>query len=220
VLPDRRTVASFAIAFVVFLAILMAPWPGLGIAYGRAVTATGNLFVAGHAFESGASLVFEDASEGTSAKKFAWQTRLVVRNAAGRRVNVPIDLRTLAYLPTAAFVALALALPFRDRRRKGFVAIVGLALMQPITAFLVALPLFPFLGGGGPIRVFELGSVSSSLMEVAYRALVAPPGMTYAIPALLFLALVALTDPKTKPGAKIEQWLTRIGPRARVEPAM
>jgi len=54
-----------------------------------------------------------------------------------------------------------------------------------------------FWGGDGPVQVFELDSGFRAAIEVAYRALVAPPGMTYAIPALLWWALLALTRPKT-----------------------
>ena len=218
-LRDKRTALWFAATFVAWLAVLMLPWPGLGKMYSRAFAVVGNALVGGHSFASGARLAFDgDGGDdsGGETKTFAWEATLTVQNANGARIQVPIDVRPLAYLPTAAFAALALAFPIRERRRKLFVFAAGLVIMQPLTALLISLPLLPFLGGSGPIRVFELGPAARSLIEAAYRALVAPPGMTYAIPGLLFWTLFATTDPKKTLGAKIHRWLHRGGAAASV----
>jgi hypothetical protein len=210
VLPPKKVVVAFLAKFVALLALFMVPWPVLGGICSGTFSAVGNFLVADRVFASGAHLEFRDrGSEPETgpgdAKTFDWEATLLVRPARGRHIEVPVDVRGLAYLPMAAFLALGLAFPIHGWRRRLFVLIVGLAVLAPLTALLISLPLFPFLGGAGPIQVFSLNRTVQSVLEMAYRALVAPPGMTYAIPALLFWALWALSDPSTRLGAWIDE---------------
>ncbi|HEY6561801.1 MAG TPA: hypothetical protein VI072_31240 [Polyangiaceae bacterium] len=66
---------------------------------------------------------------------------------------------------------------------------------MPLGLILIALPLLSFLGGMGPIRVYDLSPASHAVINVFYRALVAPPGMAYAVPSLLWWMLLYLTRP-------------------------
>ena len=104
---------------------------------------------------------------------------------------VPIDLRTLLFLPTAAFVGLALAAPLGSARRNARVLGIGLLVLLPALWLLTALPLLSFLGGTGPVRAFDLPPLVHVVLQTIYRALVAPPGMAYALPLLLWWVLVA-----------------------------
>jgi hypothetical protein len=213
-LPPRKVILVFLAKLVTLMALFMLPWPVLGGVWSGAFGAIGNFLVADQVFVSGAHLSFRDRaseSEPADAKTFDWEATLLVQPARGRRIEVPIDVRALAYLPVAAFVALVLAFPVRGMRRRLFILGAGIAWLAPLTVLLISLPLFPFLGGAGPVEVFRLSPTLQSVIEMAYRALVAPPGMTYAIPALLFWALLALSDPATTLGSRLDDLLRRIG---------
>jgi hypothetical protein len=109
---------------------------------------------------------------------------------------VPIDLRSLLFLPLAAFIGLALAAPLGSARRNARVLGQGLLILVPALLVLTALPLLSFLGGTGPVLVFRLAPALHLVLQTVYRALVAPPGMMYALPLLLWWALVARLEPR------------------------
>jgi len=56
---------------------------------------------------------------------------------------------------------------------------------------LVATPLLSFLGGTGPVHALSLSRPTHVVLQVLYRALVAPPGMAFAIPLLVWWGLLA-----------------------------
>ena len=68
--------------------------------------------------------------------------------------------------------------------------VLGLLILEPVLLVLTALPLVSFLGGTGPVQGFHLSPVTSLTFQTVYRALVAPPGMMYALPLLLWWVLV------------------------------
>ncbi len=103
---------------------------------------------------------------------------------------MPIDLRSLVFLPTAAFIALSIAVSLESVREHLLLLGVGLLILEPLLLALVTLPLLSFLGGTGPIRVFTLSRPVHAVLQILYRALVAPPGMAYAVPLLLWWVLV------------------------------
>ena len=105
-------------------------------------------------------------------------------------VLVPIDVRSLLYLPTAAFLALAIAVHLRSSREHVELIVIGLLVLEPLLVLLVSLPLLSFLGGTGPIQAFALSRSTHVLLQILYRALVVPPGMAYAVPLFLWWLLV------------------------------
>jgi hypothetical protein len=105
-------------------------------------------------------------------------------------VLVPIDVRSLLYLPTAAFLALAIAVRLRSSKEHLQLIAIGLLILEPLLVLLVALPLLSFLGGTGPIRAFSLGRGTHVVLQLLYRALVVPPGMAYAVPLILWALLL------------------------------
>ena len=193
--PATRVVAQFVFAFGCVFGGLALPSPGIGAAYTRAHAALGNALVAGASFEHGVTLYF-DAADADLAQH-PWQLTLQVRDPARleQPVLVPMDLRTLLYLPLVAFVALALAAPLGSAWRNARVLGQGLLILQPALLALTALPLLSFLGGTGPVRAFRLAPPLHVIFQTVYRALVAPPGMMYALPLLLWWALVARLEP-------------------------
>ncbi len=186
----RRSVVQFLIAFAcVFagLALLHGPGP----AYARAHAWLGNALLRCVALPEGARLWF-DAS---NAADSPWSVVLHVEaRVPPGALTVPIDLRSLVFLPSAAFVALAIAAPLRSPREHLRLLFSGLLLLEPLLLLLVAVPLISFLGGTGPIRIFALSRATHVILQLIYRALVLPPGMTYALPLFVWWALLSAND--------------------------
>lgn len=184
----RKRVLGFLCAFVcVFAGFALAHGPGPY--YSKAHAALGNAIVGKSALASGVKLHFE----ATDAKleKEPWRVTLHIEPPGPRPVVlVPIDVRSLLYLPTAAFLALAIAVRLRSSREHLQLIAVGLVLLEPLLVLLVSLPLLSFLGGTGPIQAFPLSRPTHVVLQILYRALVVPPGMAYAVPLFLWWLLV------------------------------
>ncbi|HEY1536697.1 MAG TPA: hypothetical protein VGF76_21900 [Polyangiaceae bacterium] len=188
--PRARLVTQFLFAFACVFGGLALPLPGVAPAFVRAHAALGNELVAGAMFERGVALYFE--APGAEAAQRPWQLTLRISDPGrSEPVLVPIDLRTLLFLPLAAFIGLALATPLHSAWRNVRVLGLGLLILEPTLLVLTALPLLSFLGGTGPVQAFHLAPATNVVLQILYRALVAPPGMTYALPLLLWWALVA-----------------------------
>lgn len=188
------TIAQFLFAFACVLGGLALPSPGLGPSYARLHAALGNQLVEGNTFERGVEMHFE--TNDAELAKYPWQVTLRITDPARQGpVLVPFELRTLLFLPSATFIALALAAPLGAARRNARVLGQGLLILVPTLLLLTALPLLSFLGGTGPVRAFRLPPLLHALFQTIYRALVAPPGMMYALPLLLWWLLVARLKP-------------------------
>lgn len=184
----HKRLLGFLLAFVcVFAGFALAHGPGPS--YSKAHAALGNAIVGKGALASGVKLHFE-ASD-ADLELHPWRVTLHVDAPAPTpTVLVPIDVRSLLYLPTAAFVALAIAVRLRSSRQHLQLIAIGLLILEPLLVLLVSLPLLSFLGGTGPIRAFSLSRPTHVLLQISYRALVVPPGMAYAVPLLLWWLLV------------------------------
>jgi hypothetical protein len=167
---------------------LSLPLPGVATLYARAHTWLGNLLLPS-SLSSGVELTFQSIDAGMRVQPWAL-TLLVQAPAPARLVTVPIDLRTLLFLPTVCFVALAVATPLSSKRRTLIVLGVGLLILEPLLLGLVATPVLSLLGGNGPVRAFDIGVAGHVALQVVYRALVASPGMAYAIPLFLWWILI------------------------------
>ena len=186
-----RRIWAFLVAFgCVFggLALLQ----GVGPYYSKLHAALGNAITSRLEFESGVLLHFE-ASDAELSRE-PWRVTLHVEPPEpSRAIVVPVDLRSLLFLPTAAFIALGIAVPLRAARAHFKLIGLGLLILEPTLLLLVALPLLSFLGGTGPVLAFTLSRPTHVVLQILYRALVAPPGMAYALPLLLWwLLLVSL----------------------------
>lgn len=184
-----KALLQFLFAFACVFGGLALPIPGLGPSYVRAHAALGNALVAGTTFDAGVSLKFVVSDAELAAHP--WQLTLQARDPRRTQpVSVPIDLRTLLFLPVAAFAGLALAAPLGSARRNARVLGLGLLLLEPALLLLTALPLLSFFGGTGPVHAFRLSPPLHVLFQTVYRALVSPPGMMYALPLLLWWGLI------------------------------
>lgn len=184
----RRRMLEFLFAFCCVLGGLALPSPGIGPVYTRLHAAIGNALVSGE-LDSGVKLSVSATHQQLGHEP--WQATLTVEPPAPKtKVLVPVDLRGLMFLPTVAFVALALAVPLGSARRNAFVLAVGLPILELLLLFLNCVPLLSFLGGTGPVQAFELSRGVHTVLQVIYRALVAPLGMMFALPLFLWWILV------------------------------
>lgn len=201
VLARAHPRASRAIAVVLLLVAFLIPWPGLGPIYARVVASLGNALL-----ERGnprVTLVFKLPAATTAAPAGSapvgppnpWRLDVAAEDAVtGRFVGTALDLRRGGYIASAVFAALALATATRWRKRLALL-FCGLAPLQ----MLALLPVLSFFSGKLPVKVFSFSRASVAILDVCYHALVAPPGMAYAVPALLWLALVWLIAPEGLP---------------------
>jgi hypothetical protein len=165
------------------------PSPGLGPLYVRAHTALGNAVVEGQELSSGVALRFEAGPQ--QVAEHPWQTTLIVAPPApAQPLLMPIELRGLMFLPSVAFIGLALAVPLGSWRKNLRLLLWGLPLLELLLLVLMGVPLLSFLSGTGPVRAFALSAPLHAVLQVLYRALLAPPGMAYALPLLLWWGLV------------------------------
>lgn len=184
----RRYWAELLLGFACVFGGLALPSRGLGPYYVAAHVALGNALVQGAQLKSGVQLSFVASREELAAEP--WQATMLVQPPARTPpVRVPFDLRVLAFLPTAAFIALAVAVPLSTRRRHLLVLATGLPILELLLVALMVAPMLSFLGGTGPVQAFQLGRGTHAVLQIVYRALVVPPGMTFAVPLVLWYAL-------------------------------
>jgi hypothetical protein len=101
-----------------------------------------------------------------------------------KRDAAAIDLRRAGWLQLATFVALAAAWPPRGRRRIVLAASVAFAIVSTC----IAVPVVDYLAQVGAVH---LGTLLGGVLALVRRALIAAPGMAYAVPGLAWLALMS-----------------------------
>jgi hypothetical protein len=180
---------GFLFAFACVFGGLALPSRGVGPLYVQAHVGLLEPILADLNFASGVKLLLVATHE--QLLDAPWQALLLAAPANGTPAGVPIDFRLLLFLPTAAFIALAVATPFGSWKQNAKLLALGLPLLELLLLGLVAIPLLSFFGGTGPVRAFELGRFSHACLQIVYRALVAPSGMAFALPLLLWWVLVS-----------------------------
>jgi hypothetical protein len=196
----RHRLLDFCFGFACVFVGLSLPLPGVPALYVRAHACVAGWLLPS-ALASGTRLSLLLGDDVLRARP--WSLTLLVEPLSPRApISIPIDLRELVYLPSACFIALAVAVPLASWRQNVKLAGVGLLMLEPLLLGLVTLPVLSFLGGTGPVHAFELGIAAHALLQVLYRALVVSPSMTYVIPLLLWSALLRyFTIPKSEPFA-------------------
>jgi len=180
----------FCVRLSFWLVVLLAPWPGLGEAYSRAAGAVGNALVGICKFD-GVLLHFDLPRATAGVADTGFGTELAIRNlATGQALRIPIELRTLTFIPSAAFLALTLASCIWRDRRGPLVLIAGLAVLHVFLSVSLAVPILLFFANPLPMQLLELSTPVQWAMNVFYRSLVAPPGMIYAVPLAVWLSML------------------------------
>ena len=179
----------------VFLPLLLWPWNLLGLVYAADVGALGATLVT--STQSRVEVRFGDTRTSAGPTQAAtstdpWQLLLYAEDTeSGNFVNTSLDLRRSGYVALATFVALTCAARLR-MRHKLFLLSIGI----PALHVLPILPLISFLSGKLPVTVFHLSAGPQFAIETAYRVLVAPPAMAFAVPSLLWILLAWWRDPR------------------------
>jgi hypothetical protein len=178
---DRPLIAALG-RFIIVFAILVTPWPHLGRAFCDVVGAVATAVADPLTASSNVTFRLDALQEKESQPD--WRAMISVQQDFPQgpvdHAGV-IDLRRCGYLQLATFLALAAAWPPRGRRRALIAAAGALALV----ATAIALPVLAFVSSIGAVD-FGLLAVPVTL---ASRALVAAPGMMYALPGLAWLGL-------------------------------
>jgi len=166
---------------VVLLALLAAPWPGLGRAYVRTFGAAATLLSPVVA-PSGAKLSF--AASPASDGHHEWFAMVSETDASSGALlhKGAVDLRRGGYLQMAFYLAAAVAFPLR--RRGLFAASLGAGLL--LFSMLGWLPVLMYLTKK---QVIVLGAGSFSVLALVYRSLVTPPAMAFAVPGASWLVV-------------------------------
>lgn len=178
-----------ALWFVLFA----LPWPGVGEWYTGVAANVLNVALG----KSGPPVAVEFLPAGPDTS--AWEVRTrVTETASEQSIMTALDERRTGYLPSAVFLALVLASTFRARQ-KALLASAGLFALT----LLSLLPILAFLSGRLPIVAYELGTAPRVVVDVLYRSLVAPLGMAYALPGLLWLLLSAAVTREGMPAPPV-----------------
>lgn len=179
----RRLLARGPIRFVLLLALFLPPWPATGRMYGGFVGALADGVLSDEL--SPVRFRFGPAP-GAKLDPGPWHLRVRADDGeTGRFIETSLDLRRSGYVASAMFAALVLATPLGWTWRLAALA-GGLALWQ----LLPLVALLSFFSGKLAVQAFDLAAPVRWFVEIAYRALVAAPGMAYGAPLLLWLALV------------------------------
>jgi hypothetical protein len=180
--------AIFAARFIVVLGVFIFPWPGLGRKMSGVFTDLVGAAAGPLLGGPKGAVTFLRAPE--TAADGDWDSVLLVKNAQTGIVvdGAAVDIRRVWYLPSAVFVALCFALPLHNARRMAILLLIGLVTLP----LLSLLPVVSFLA---QIHVLELGVVAHAALDIAYRALVAPLGMAFAVPCFWWFTLVSLFEP-------------------------
>jgi len=185
--PNRRAIALALARFVVVLGLLVAPWPGLARTFtdavGTVATAIADPFFTSSnvTFRLRSPVPAEQQPEGWGVIEVKQDFPEGPKRHAGA-----IDLRRVGYLQVATFIALAAGWPPRGGRRWARAALA----VGAIVAATIAVPILDYLGDVG---VIHMGAFIRGVVALVRRALVAAPGMAYAIPGLTWLALSQAT---------------------------
>lgn len=171
-LPKR--LVGFLLRFLLFMVLLVAPWPGLAEGYATA-------------FRWGANKVFSSFGSDGATRFLSLHditpgdlppgvepppaTDVLDTLIEMRSRNDPTQLgymRTaswqVGYRPTAFLIALILATPIPWRRRARALA-WGLLWINAFVALRVALTLVMGFSGGGPVTLFSPGPLAGSILE-------------------------------------------------------
>jgi hypothetical protein len=177
---DHNLKAAVA-RFAVTLAILLAPWPGIGRLFPEVVGFIATAIAAPLSSDSNITFVLRSPSpqEGQPAWRGVIDVRQDFPSGTVHHAGA-IDLRRVGYLQLAMFLSLAAAWPPKGWRLLRMtlitIAIVGAVIAAPVLDFL------------SQIEAVHLGDVLRTAISIVSRAFVAAPAMAYAIPGLVWLA--------------------------------
>jgi len=187
-------IARFAAAF----AILIFPWSGLGRAFVDAVGAAATAVADPITASSNLSVTVRSARPNENQPD--WCGIIDVKRDFPEgpvRQAGALDLRRAGYLQFATFLSLAAGWPPKSGRR----ALIASAVVVGVVSAVIAVPIFDFLRELG---IASFGAWGGAMVALVRRALVAAPGMAYAIPGMAWVAIMQprLPNLRIEPHAK------------------
>jgi hypothetical protein len=187
--PQKPQKPAFgpAARILAVLALAHLPWPKLGPLYASYVGHVVGWLVSPWAVPTLHLRLSAAAPSGPAWSLLlqAWDTR------THQEVSALLDVRRAGWLSLSVFLALLLAFPVVRWHRRLLLGGTGIAALHALSV----LPVLDYLGGA-ETGFFELGAVTHTLVVVAQRALLTPPGMAYAGPALLWFLLAWKLEPE------------------------
>jgi hypothetical protein len=203
----ERRAAMALVRFALVYAVAIAPWPGLGRAWGGAIGAIATSIA--DPFFASTNVTFSLRASGPGDPTSEWTGIIELRqdlpDTSSHNAGA-IDLRRCGYVQFVTFAALAIARPPRTRRR----AWIALGASVVVVAGSVGMPILAFIA---PLGAVHPGAFFGAAIALASRALVAAPGMSYAVPGVVWvltafglepLARVARFDRSVQGGSTAE----------------
>lgn len=178
----RETLRSFIVRLILIYVILAIPLPGVYRGYGKAFLACANALFSANAL---ARNVWFEAPAAPAAD---WDTWMVMRDARTSDTSrMEFSSRAWSYLPTAAVIALTLAVP-PPWPRRWRALVISLVLVHIFIVLRIwAAVLYGFHYGG----IIELGKFWGKAAEVLLLSFSGSPVTTYVVPIIIWL-LVAV----------------------------
>ena len=188
---------------LVFLLACLAPWPRLGALYSSVWCSLLEAVFGDVRFASTTSMHFMPGSAALlrGRENPFWHVVVALSSSStGATTQFAVNLRAIGYVPDVTFLALVLAWPF-DRRPSWRPVVAGFGLVQAYFLLSLALPILLTLSSER-VEAIELDPVEDALARTAFGAFVVPPAMSYAVPAIIFTAVVLLgsAGPARTPG--------------------
>jgi len=182
----RRRIALGAALFAALMLVGGWPWPGVARAFSALYCPMGNLFVAHQTFGRGghARLAPLDKIERRSSDNVTADASIALSvDGFQGDMRMGVSLRRDAYLPLLIAVALIIAAPLAIRRRLRILAlVVPVLLLWTVSVFelLVTWTFATQLRG-----IYAPSPLQQRLVDLAYGALLAPPGNRFIAPIAL-----------------------------------
>ncbi len=181
----RSPILYFALVFGTCYTLFAIPWPGLSAKYSTAYRYVAN--AAFGTYGDRGRVSFEPAAHANRSADTVVSTKLSKSRYIGDSSHSP---RLTGYLPTAEFIALALATPIAWRRRLVGLGI-GIVLTHVIIAARIQIALyFWFSTPGTPWQLHELSGWVRRALELLYESVNEAPVASFVFPAILWLVLL------------------------------
>jgi len=192
---SRAKLAVAAIRFVSVLITLLVPWPGLALNLTRAYVWLANTYlVCLRAAFSVQMFTGQDIPGNQGAPP--WTVEVLFRAPASGAVLEAASLEGWHAFHLPATVFLALCLAWMPRRAWHVLPMLGLGV-----CLLVALPLLGLLEHAARLGLVPVGRPLLLMIVTANRALWAPTGMAFIVPAAIWLSLLSIANRIANRGA-------------------
>jgi len=185
-MPGTRSLLRGAAEFVLVLALLLAPWPGLDRAFSGAFSRSANALGFERRLDSGTLMRLEAPSEADLAARAhgGWHAMLRVANeTTGKATRLAFNTRATTYVPLAALMAFLVAVRAWRRERPLLGIATGALMTLTFSGLALALASARFLALPR-VGALRLEPTQQALVDTLFLGVIVPPGMAYVVPLL------------------------------------